>query len=101
MLVFSSIWYARSLVRYGPPSLDTSRRFGVGTFMESRILSTRRRSQRIFCIRRSLTQYGRRRVTYEMALSSGKPDEKNEIKKSLLDEKETYPHAMGEKQVVS
>lgn len=42
-------------------------------------------------------QYGRRRVTYEMALSSGKPDEKNETKKSLLDEKETYPHAMGGK----
>lgn len=46
-------------------------------------------------MRRSLTQKGRLRLTYEIALSSGKPEEKNETRKSLLGENESYPHDHG------
>jgi hypothetical protein len=41
-----------------------------------------RRSQRTVCIGRSLTQYGLRSLAYAIALSSGKPLEKKEIRKS-------------------
>ena len=66
----------------GPPSRLTSILNGVGTPKAVKTRCTNLRSQSNFCAGKSFTQNGFRNSTYAIALSSGNPFEKNEIRKS-------------------
>ncbi|KAH3665000.1 hypothetical protein OGATHE_003815 [Ogataea polymorpha] len=80
---FSSLTFSSSSTK-GPPSLEITNLFGVGTPAACRIWRQSRLSQSTFCITRSLMVNGLRNFWYAIALSRGNPLEKNEIKKSQV-----------------
>ena len=66
----------------GPPSRLTSILGGVGTPSAAKTRCTSLLSHNNFCVGKSLTQKGFLNSTYSIALSSGKPLEKKEMRKS-------------------